>query len=145
MTLTNYRSKPKRYEESMQIALSKYIKLQYPNVLFTAESSGIRVPIGTAVKMKAQRSTHTLPDMLVMEPRGPFHGLILELKKYGESPWKKNGQLKEDRHIQDQSKTINLFIAKGYCAEFAVGLNAAIKSVDTYMALPPAYGTRKSE
>ena len=68
-------------EENLSLAVCKYLKLAYPSVIFTAESSGIRVSIGIAVKMKNQRSCNGLPDLMILEPRGNYHGLMIELKK----------------------------------------------------------------
>ena len=126
----------KKQEESLQIAVSKFIKLQYPKVVFSAESSGIRLPNGLAVKAKAQRSTHTLPDMWILEPKGLYHGLIIELKKSREDLYlKDNVTFNGSKHVQDQLKTLNLLGLKGYRAIFCCGLDEAIDAINIYMKL----------
>lgn len=123
-------------EESVQIAISNYMKLQYTNVIFTAESSGLRVPTGVAKKMKAQRSKHALPDMWILEPRSYYHGLIIELKKSREGLYLKDDMtLKGDKHIQEQLSTLNILTIKGYKAIFCCGFDEAKYEIDKYMKL----------
>ena len=58
-----------KQEEKLQTAISNYLKLQYPNVIFTAESSGIRLPIGLAKKAKEHRNpARGLPDISIFYP-----------------------------------------------------------------------------
>lgn len=120
-------------EESIQLALCEYVKLKYPEAIFTSESSGIRLTMGQAIKSKKLRSGNGLPDFMLFEPRGSWHGLFLELKVI--SPYKKDGSLKSDPHIQEQHKVIVNLLRSGYCATFAVGLDEAIRLVDYYMDL----------
>ena len=118
-------------ETSLQIAISEYIKLRYKDVVFTAESSGVRVSIGTAKKMKRQRSNHKQPDMIILEPRGDYHGLIIELKKAGIRL--KDGSMPNDKHTNAQKVTLDLLRSKGYYTTFAVGFDEARKIIDDYM------------
>ena len=64
-------------EEQLSKSVSRYLKLQYPDVVFTCDSSGIRLTIGQATVLKAQRSTHKIPDMIILKPNAEYHGLIL--------------------------------------------------------------------
>ena len=124
--------KIKKREEHLQTAVSTYVKLAYPNVVFTAESSGIRVPIGIAVKMKQQRSKHKLPDMIILEPNAYYNGLIIELKREGTRL--KNGNMPKTEHITEQQKTLDLLLKKNYYAVFCCGFDEAKKVIDNYMA-----------
>jgi hypothetical protein len=125
----------KKREESLQIAVSTYLKLQYPGVVFTSESSGIRLTIGQAKKAKRQRSEDKLPDMIILEPRGEWRGLCLELKAENTTIQTKRGTYVAGR-IQEQAKTLEKLLKKGYAAFFAVGLRHAQKLIDDYMKLP---------
>ena len=120
-------------EESLQIAISEYLKLQYPSVVFTSESSGIRLTIGQAKKAKQQRSNHKLPDMIILEPNRKFKGICLELKK--QSPYLKNGKLSQSKHIQEQNKTLELLRNKGYLANFVWDFERFKSAFDAYMKL----------
>ena len=122
-------------EEKIQIAISKYIKNQYPNIIFTAESSGVRLPMGLAVKVKKQRSKHKHLDLIILEPRCEYHGLILELKKSRDEVFKKNGEMRDVEHIQKQWETIQLFRSKGYFSGWGLGFDETKKVIDNYMKL----------
>lgn len=141
MSIDEYRSLPgvkkksQRKEESLQIQVSSYIRAKYPDVIFTSESSGVRVSMGTAIKMKKQRSSHKLPDMIILKPMKQYHGLILELKKEGEIVWLKNGSLSTNKHIQEQAETLRELARLGFVAEFAIGYTQAINIINKYLSL----------
>jgi hypothetical protein len=120
-------------EENLQIAISNYIKLQYPNCIFTFEASGLRLPIGLAKKTKAMRSDTGLPDLLIFEPKGKFHGLFIELK--AKTIYKKDGGYLKDDHIEDQAHLLHRLKVKGYMACFAIGFDDAKKIIDSYFNL----------
>lgn len=147
--MTTPLSKPKKRkkrETSIQIEAAKYLRLKYPDVIFTSESGGIRVTMGQAVLMKRLRSGSKLPDMMIDEPRGIFHGLRLELKEEDNSPFKKDGSLtrKWDKKqqvdvIREQATMLDRLKKKGYYAKFSVGMAQVIEDIDYYMSLPPNY------
>jgi hypothetical protein len=120
-------------EESLQIAISNYIRLQYPDVIFTFEASGLWLPIGLAKKTKAMRSDTGLPDLLIFEPKGKFHGLFIELK--AKTIYKKDGGYLKDDHIEDQTHLLHRLKVKGYMAVFAIGFDDAKKIIDSYFNL----------
>ena len=122
-------------EEQLSKAVSRYLKLQYPDVVFTCDSSGIRLTIGQATALKAQRSTHKIPDMIILKPNAEYHGLILELKSDDSSPFLKDGSLSKGQHIQEQNQTLTALLNIGYYAVFAVGFDNAKKIIDDYMKL----------
>lgn len=128
--------KLKKFEQSMQIGLSEFIKLQYPDVIFTAEASGIHSTIGVAVRKKRMRSTGKLPDMIILEPRGAYCGLVLELKHKDNPVFKKNGELVANQRVQEQAEMLERLRRKGYFAAFVVGLEEGIKIFRRYMNLP---------
>ena len=121
-------------EEQLSKAVSRYLKVQYPDVVFTCDSSGIRLTIGQATVLKAQRSTHKIPDMIILKPNAEYHGLILELKSDDSSPFLKDGSLSKGQHIQEQNQTLTALLNIGYYAVFIVGFNQAKEVIDNYMA-----------
>jgi hypothetical protein len=127
--------KRQRQEESVHVTIAAYIRAQYPNVLFTSESSGIRVPMHLAVMMKKQRSAHKQPDMIILQPKGIFHGLILEIKKDHSEVFLKDGSISKKAHIQEQNATLVMLRELGYCAMFACGFDDAKIKIDNYMSL----------
>lgn len=122
-------------EEQLSKAVSKYLKIQYPDVVFTCDASGVRLTMGQATALKAQRSVHKIPDMIILKPNGEYHGLILELKSEDSSPYLKDGSLSKGQHIQEQNQTLTVLLNIGYYAVFAVGFDNAKKIIDDYMNL----------
>ena len=131
-----------RKEESMQLALCKYIMLKYPNVIFTAEASGVRTSYVDAAKLKMMRSPGAHADMIILEPRGVYAGCILELKHAGKNPFRLDGTIRDDKHIRAQDEMIDRLRSKGYYSAFAVGLDQGMRIIDHYMNQPP-YGIRE--
>ena len=62
-----------------------------------------------------------------------YNGLYLELKAEGNSPFKKDGTLKKDQHLEEQNEVLNHLREKGYAAYFAVGFEEAQKLIDDYL------------
>lgn len=118
-------------EESLQMAVSNYLRLQYPDIIFTSESSGIRLTIGQAVKAKRLRSSKGLPDLIILEPKKKYSGLCLELKS--KSPLKKNGAFRKSEHLENQREILKNLTMKGYCAVFATGFDEAKEIIDNYL------------
>ena len=121
-------------EEQLHIAICNYIKLQYPNVIFTSESSGIRVFRQQAKKLKSMRSCSGLPDIMIFEPRKQKAGMFLEVKKDGTKIYKKDGELTKDKHLNQQEEILHRLKEKGYFAEFVVGFDEAKVIIDWYMS-----------
>ena len=91
--------------------------------------------IGNARKMLALKSKFKIPDLLIFEPKGKYHGLILEIKREDAKVYKKDGTLYSNEHIRLQEITLALLRKKGYKAEFAIGYDNAINILTKYMAL----------
>lgn len=72
-------------EYVMQRHCVDYLKSEHPLLVFTATVGGAhltRGPIGFA-KLRASGYLNGIPDLLIFEPRGKFHGLFIELKLPG--------------------------------------------------------------
>ncbi len=135
--LKKTRTKSHFKETKLQMAISKYIKLQYTDVIFTAEASGIFKSRAQAGISAMQRSGSKLPDMMIDEARGGYFGLRLEIKTLDKSPYLKDGRtIRNDKHVQGQYKTLLRLRKKGYCAVFTIGFDDAKKTIDHYMTLP---------
>lgn len=140
--------KPVKHEEKIQIRLCEYVRVKYPHVIFECDlASGTKLTIGQAVKAKAMRSNRGMPDFRIFHKSSGYSGLFLELKKEGEklkltrdSKALIKGDYKirkagdwADIHIEEQFNVIAALRTEGYYAAFAIGLDAAIKYVDSYM------------
>lgn len=123
----------KKKEESLQIAICRYLKYQHPHVYFMSDSSGLKLPMGLAVKAKRQRSKHSQLDIVILHPNKDFHGLILELKKDLGQVFKLNGEFKAGDHIAEQNKSIDHLNKIGYKCTYAFSFDEAIKIIDDYL------------
>ena len=120
-------------EQELQIAVSTYIKMQYPNVIFTSESAGINLKFHQAIINKKCRSGNGLPDLWILEASNGYNGCLIELKKEGTKLFKKDGELLRDAHLFEQYNTILKLREKGYYSDFAVGFENAKKVIDNYL------------
>lgn len=121
-------------EETLHIAICNYIKIQHPRVLFTSESSGIRVSIYQAKKLKSMRSCAGLPDIMIFEPRKNYYGMFLEIKREGTIIYKKDGDIRADEHLKEQEEILHRLKQRGYFAEFVVGFEQAKAIIDYYLS-----------
>jgi len=123
-------------EEAIQQQICQYVKVQYPNVLFNTDLSGIKLPMGLAVKVSKLRSSRAFPDLVFYEPRKingkMYYGLFIELKKDGVKIFKRNGAVVANGHIKEQIKMITKLSEKGYYACFAIGFDEAKEIIDNY-------------
>ena len=122
-------------ESSLHRAVCDYIRYQYPRVLFNSDLSGIRLTMGQAVQVKRLRSSRAFPDLVIYEPRGRYHGLMLELKLEGTRLLKRDGESWATPHIQEQARMIEQLEGRGYSAAFACGFEEAKDIIDAYLRM----------
>ncbi len=120
-------------EERIHTAICNYIKLQYPDVYFLSDPSGIFGTIGTAVKAKKIRSKHAQLDLVILHPNDEFNGLILEVKNGLGQVYKKNMEFRKSEHVYKQNLSIMHLNNLGYKAMYAFSLDQAIYIIDDYM------------
>lgn len=120
-------------EKDIHSQVCRYLKLQYPNVMYNTDLSGIKLTIGQAVKLKNLRSFRGFPDIVIYEARGGYHGLFIELKREGEKLLKRDGTFISE-HIEEQSHCMNQLMMRGYQCFFAIGFSEAKKLIDKYLA-----------
>ncbi len=120
-------------EFSEQKALCLYIKLQYPDVIFTSDLSGIRLPQGLANKIKDLKCDKSIPDLTIYEPSKGYHGLVIEMKATGVSVYTQHGNIVSNEHIQSQEKMLIRFNEKGYLGVWGLGYECAKRIVDEYL------------
>lgn len=137
-------------EFSHQVAVCRYLNLQYPDVLYLSDTiANLKLtPQQQARNNQIQKKDFRCPDILVLEPAGKYSGLFIELKT--ETPFTKNGQLKKQKvsvyktirgtrvkvgeydHLQEQQKSINKLVKKGYFACFSWDVKMTISIIDDY-------------
>lgn len=122
-----------RNEFAEQSQLCKYVKLQYPDVIFASDLSGVRLPMSLAVKVKDLKCDRGIPDLFIYEPKGYYKGLAIELKATGVRIIKKNGDFISDNHLMEQKRMLERLSEKGYLAVFCVGFEQAKIVIDSYL------------
>ncbi|MEA3385861.1 MAG: hypothetical protein U9Q89_05345 [Thermodesulfobacteriota bacterium] len=120
-------------EFEIQCQLSEWLTLQHPRVIFRMDLSGVRLPIGLAVKIKRLNPYRGFPDIQVFEPRGKYHGLCIELKRTRDDLYTKQGKYRQTRHIREQVEMLRTLRQKGYSADFAVGFSGAQQLINNYL------------
>lgn len=120
-------------EENTHTQVVNYLKLQYPDVIFNTDMSGVFLTKFQAIKAAYMRSDKGFPDIVIYEPRHGFYGLFIELKREGEAIYKQDGSLRKSEHLEQQKKMHDRLNAKCYNAVFAVGFDEAKKIIDNYL------------
>lgn len=135
-------AKRTKQEENLQLAVCKYIKTKYPDVIFTCDlASGMKLPIWLAARNKKMRSSRGLPDLFIAKPMYKsldgrlttlHYGLFIELKR--EDVRLKSGSMPKSEHIDEQAKILSRLKKLMYRAEFACGYTEAINIIDDYLS-----------
>jgi len=120
-------------EKQIHKLVCQYLDLQYPKVIYTSDSSGVRVSIGMAKALKSIRCKgYKIPDLIIMHPNKLYHGLIIEIKKDLSQIMTKSGTFKKDKHLQEQLKSLEQLKKLGYGAIFGCGFDHIKSVIDDY-------------
>jgi hypothetical protein len=121
-------------EKNVHLLIINYLKTHYPNVIFRTDfSSGMKMSIGMARKHKSLQYSNAYPDLFIAEPRNGYHGLFIEIKKDPSVAIKKDGELRDNKHLQEQANMLERLREKGYYATFGMGYNKTISIINTYL------------
>jgi hypothetical protein len=121
-------------EKTIHQQVCHWLKLQYSNLIFTSDASGMRVSIGLRVELKRKRcDNYKIPDLLIFHPTSRYRGLFIEIKTDKSDVYNKNGVMKPTEHIQEQAKTLERLNELGYKAEFGFGFNHCLFIITSYM------------
>ena len=126
-------------ESREQKHLLTWVKIQYPNLLYTEDMGGIRLTIGQAVKAKKSRCREGHPDLMFQKlflnnNKIAFTGLALEFKRTGEYVLKKNGDLKKNNHVKKQLAYLLELKKEGWFVCFAIGFEESKRIITTYLS-----------
>lgn len=128
-------------EHSEQARLVKF--LDSLGILYFAVPSGEFRHIAIANRLKLEGVKRGVPDLVILEPRGIYHGLLLEMKKSESRPknlplwgkgsdpesWKSSGLSDEQwEFLKSASK-------KGYLVRVGYGEIHAMEIVEEYLKL----------
>lgn len=143
--LPKYNSEHNLYEQ-----VARYLQLQYPDVIYRFDiAADLKLTPGQAAKHKRLHPERGYPDLFIAKPKEvkvktalgggyilveakTLSGLYLEIKTESNSPYKKDGTLKKDQHLEEQAKMLEKLRARGYRAEFGVGFEGCKQIIDEY-------------
>ena len=107
-------------EHDIQVLVVDHLEAMAPVPLYSSTVGGVRVAMGTAIKMKQAGYKKGIPDLLIFEPRNGYIGLAIEVKT---AVGRASDHQKEwQRKLQE----------RGWRAEICKGLNACIELIDEY-------------
>lgn len=136
-------------EHSLYEQIARYLQQQYPDVIYRFDlAADIKLTPGQAAKHHRLHPERGYPDLLIAESSeninnkdwngvvrewGFYFGLYIEIKTESNSPYKKDGTLKNDKHLEEQAEMLEKLRARGYKAEFGVGIEECKKIIDEYL------------
>nr|DAK38422.1 MAG TPA: Nuclease [Caudoviricetes sp.] len=132
--IPKYNSEHNLYEQ-----IARYLQQQYPDVIYRFDIAvDLKLTPGQAAKHKRLHPTRGYPDLFIAEPQfGERYckslGLYMEIKTESNSPYKKDGTFKKDKHLEEQAEMLENLRARGYRAEFGVGFDKCKQIIDEYL------------
>ena len=126
-------------EYDIYVALSDYLKVKYPKVMFNFDMSGLFLQNNYGLIKKNNRikcDGVAMPDLFIMKSNKEYNGLFIEIKKEGGSPYKNNGHLRKTYFSGDQvnqKNTLNVLNEEGYYACFCTGFDKCVELIDWYL------------
>lgn len=120
--------KAKDPEFKIQADFVQQVRLFYPDLLFTISPAGFIMSAGMGMKMMRLGYTKGTPDVLIFEPRGPYHGFLFEFKAPG-------GKISPEQvDFMSRARKCGYAVAVVYETTFACALLAGYLK----LAIPPA-------
>ena len=114
----------KSTEHQDQVRLVMYLRTFYPQVLVAAVPNGASVSGPQRVKLVSEGLLPGFPDLCVLEPRGAFHGLFVEMKSTAKTAVVSRQQYQVHAKLR----------AKGYKVLICYGYDRALASILGYLA-----------
>ena len=110
-------------EHDIQCALVGLLESIEPTPLYSATVGGVRLAMGTAIKMKQSGYKKGIPDLLIFEPRSMYVGLALEVKTT------------KGRASEEQKEWARALNSRGWRAEIAHGFEECADIICEYFDL----------
>lgn len=125
-------------EHQLYEKIARYLQTNYPDVVYRFDiAADLKLTKGQAAKHKRLHPKRGYPDLFVAHVATIgdryYHGLYLELKAEDNSPFKKDGSLKKDEHLEEQWEMLQALEERGYVARFATGFDEAKDIIDDYL------------
>lgn len=115
-------------ERAMQKAVMQYVDKAHSQVgslCFHVPLELLRHDDNSAGMFHALGARAGVADVVMLVPRGAYHGLVIELK------------VPPRRPTESQCNFLELARANGYAACWSDSLNTVLRLIDVYLSLPP--------
>lgn len=124
--------KVRESERRIHKRVAAYLRHNYPDIRFHTSLDGEAMGTSQRAHVGYLQWGSGFPDLLIFKGNGQHVGLALEIKKDGESPYKKDGTLKAGKHLREQEGWIRYLRAQNWKAEFGVGYSECIDIILEY-------------
>ncbi len=121
-------------EKSLSTQISYFMQTQYPRIIYRFDyGADVKLSIGQAKRMKMLqgRWSRGYPDLVILMPKGRYSALFIELKIV--TPYKKNGDLKTNKHLEEQAAMMTKLSDAGYKTTFTVGFDETVAVIKNYL------------
>ncbi len=108
-------------EQEEQENVVTWLRLKYPDVLFSGGFASCNLRPQQAMRRKRAGYKAGTPDIIFFEPRTGFHGMAIEMKK------EKGGTVSPE-----QKEFLEKLSARGYCVHICRGAAEARRDIDEY-------------
>jgi hypothetical protein len=121
-------------------AVSDYLKLQYPKVLFHFDYAGVNLSMIQSVKMKRIQKKRGWPDLFIAEPKKDligsviYCGLFIEIKPEGTKITKGGLCFPSTPHIREQFDMASELEDRKYYANIVCGFDQCKIIIDKYLS-----------
>lgn len=112
---------PLPYEWQEQVTVIQYC--QYNNILCNHTPNEGKRSVQEGRKLKQMGLSPGFPDISILEPKGKYHGLYIEMKRKGNKP------------SDNQMSWIMELRKRNYCATVCYSADDAITLIERYMNL----------
>ena len=124
-------------EKDLTIAIAQYLQMKHKNIIYKFDlASDLKLTIGQASRHKKIHPERGHPDFIIYEKRGDCGGLFIELKTGADEVYKKDGTMRENRHIKEQVKFMEKLVSKGYECMFGLGYKDTVMKIEKYLKSP---------
>lgn len=111
-------------EADVQRGIIRFIRHYAPKTLYCATNGGVKLSYMQAARMKMTGYVAGVPDLIIFEPRGDYHGLTIEVKRD-----------KASKPSAVQVEWMNQLNKRGYRAVCCHSVDEAIKEIEMYLEL----------
>lgn len=129
-------------ESDVYTQIAHYMNVRYPEVIYHFDLSGVNNPSRYTRNLYGRLNRRAYPDLFIAEPSlyyseegsvEKYNGMFVEVKKPGVKVFKKDGDIRADKHLQEQRQMLRDLSQRGYYTAFASGFEEFQALIDSYL------------